>query len=62
MSFRSTGEPTTSDDQRLNYALSKVGNVFLARELARQLGAAGIVSIVGFVRPFCGELCTENCS
>jgi retinol dehydrogenase-12 len=60
MSFQGTGEPKTSDDQRLNYCLSKVGNVFLAREVARQLSANGVVSIVGCAGLFCDKLRAEN--
>jgi retinol dehydrogenase 12 len=60
MSFQATGDPKTSHNQRLNYSLSKVGNIFLARELARQLSANGVVSIVSGARLFCGKLRAEN--
>jgi hypothetical protein len=40
--------------------LSKVGNVFLAREIARQLSSNGVVSIVSCAGLFCGKLRAEN--
>ncbi|KAI7968689.1 hypothetical protein EIK77_005705 [Talaromyces pinophilus] len=46
-----TGTPAVLKDPMENYMQSKVGNVFLASEMARRMGEYGILSLVG-LNPF----------
>lgn len=52
VSFGVDGNPVVHADQWANYGQSKVGNVFLATELAKRYREDGIVSVVCVISSF----------
>lgn len=47
--FDDIGSPKTHRDHRANYAQSKVGNIFLAKEFATELSKCGVINVVGYL-------------